>query len=126
MKYAISSPNAPKPMGRTSQGTSAARYAFVSGQVGIDPALGSMAGDSCAVQAEQAIRNVEAILAEVECTLADVTSATVYLTSMDDLAELERVWGELFPAPRPARTVVEVSRLEDPRACVAVSATACR
>ena len=126
MKYAISSPNAPKPAGRNSQGTSAARYAFVSGQMGIDPVTNAMVGKDVASQTEQAIHNVEAILAEVECTLADVTAATVYLMSMDDLAELERVWGALFPSPRPARTIVEVSRLEMPDACVAVSATACR
>ena len=125
MKYAISSAGAPRPIGCYSQGTTAGRLVFTSGQIGIDPATGELAEGGIEAEAERAISSVEAILAEAGCTLTDVAKVTVYLTDMADFETLNRVYARRFPAPEPARSVVEVAGL--PRgAKVEVEFIACR
>ena len=57
------------------------------------------------------VDNIEAILAEVDCTLADVAQTTVYLTSLDDMAAMNEVYARRFTTPAPARAVVGVNEL---------------
>jgi enamine deaminase RidA (YjgF/YER057c/UK114 family) len=47
--------------------------------------------------------------------LANVAHATVYLTELEDLFEVDLVWREVFPQDPPARTVVPVRGLGSPR-----------
>ena len=47
--------------------------------------------------------------------LTNAVHATVYLTEMQDLYEVDRVWREFFPKDPPARTVVPVRGLGSPR-----------
>ena len=63
---------------------------------------------------EQAVRlmeNLETTLAAAGCTLADVVSATRYLTDVAEQDDLNAVWGAYLGAHRPTTTTVEVSRL---------------
>lgn len=123
--YAITTDRAPAPDGTYSQGTSAARFVFVSGQLPVDPATGELVPGGIGQQTARCIRNVEAVLAELELGLGDVTKTTVYLASLDDLEMADEVYAERFPKPVPARSCVEVRAL--PRgARVMVEAIACR
>jgi 2-iminobutanoate/2-iminopropanoate deaminase len=66
--------------------------------------VGGVAG-----QTEQALRNVEAVLAAAGASLADVVRMDCYLTSFDDVAAFNEVYARWFPAPDPpARTTVVV------------------
>lgn len=47
--------------------------------------------------------------------LANAVHATVYLTELEDLFEVDRAWREFFPTDPPARTVVPVRGLGSPR-----------
>lgn len=123
--YAVTSKGAPRVEGPFSQGTTAARFVFVSGQLPVDPATGKPVPGGVGQQTARCVRNVEAVLSELDLTLADVTSTTVYLTDLDDLPAVDEVWAERFTKPGPARTCVEVARLER-GARVQVSAVACR
>ena len=58
----IHSDRAPAAIGPYSQAIRAGGLVFCSGQLGIDPATGKLAGESVEAQAEQAARNAEAIL----------------------------------------------------------------
>jgi 2-iminobutanoate/2-iminopropanoate deaminase len=63
---------------------------------------------------EQAVRlmqNLETTLAAAGCTLADVVSATRFLTDVAEQDDLNAVWGSYLGAHRPTTTTVEVSRL---------------
>ena len=123
--YAISTDKAPKPIGVYSQGASAGRYVFTSGQIGLDPATGEFVEGGAYEQVVRAVRNCEAVLAAGQVTLADVVKTTVFVTSLDYFDDVNRAFKELFPSPRPARSVVEVSAL--PRnALVEVECIACR
>ena len=54
--------NAPQALGAYSQAVKANGFVFVSGQLGIDPQTGKLAGDTAEEQARQALKNVSNIL----------------------------------------------------------------
>lgn len=101
----------PVPVGPYSPGMVFERLLFVSGQGATDPATGRLAGDSAAVQTEQCLRNVEAILRAAGSDLSLVLRCGVFLTDMGDFAAMNEVYARVFGEHRPARTTVEVSRL---------------
>ncbi|WP_026195676.1 RidA family protein [Verrucomicrobium sp. 3C] len=100
----------PAPIGPYSPGIAAADLCFVSGQLPLPPA-GGLLPSGIEAQTEQAIRNLEAVLAGEGLTLSHVVKTSVFLANLDDFAAMNEVYARLFPTPRPARTVVEVSRL---------------
>lgn len=112
MKYAINAHGFPDAMGSSSQGTTAGRFVFISGQIALDKV-----DPECLVaggiedQTNRVIDLVEQLLAEVGCQLSDVAQTTVYLAHMEDFAAMDAVYAERFGRPAPARSVVEVSKL---------------
>lgn len=112
MKYSINAGQAPEAIGPYSQGTTAGRLVFASGQLPIsDVDKRSLVEGGIREQTERVIDIIEAILAEVDCTLADVAQTTVYLTSLDDMPAMNEVYARRFTAPAPARAVVGVNEL---------------
>ena len=126
MKYAIDALDAPEANGPYSQGTTAGRLLFVSGQLPIDPLDNSKVIDGdIAVQTERVIYIIDRILSEVGCTLADVAQTTVYLAHIEDLDAMNRVYERRFIMPAPARSVVAVSDLPM-GALIEIDCVACR
>lgn len=112
MKYAINAQGAPEAIGPYSQGTTAGRLVFASGQLPISPDdPHTLVEGGAAEQAERVIDIIEDILAEVGCTLADVAQTTLYLATLDDLDAVNDVYARRFGSPAPARAVVGVSEL---------------
>jgi 2-iminobutanoate/2-iminopropanoate deaminase len=89
---------------------SAGPLLFVAGQVGVDPE-GRVVSDRAAEQAEQALRNIEVILAASGATMADVVKVIVYVTDIKYLDEITPARLKYFPKEGPASTIVEVSAL---------------
>ena len=74
----------------------------------------SMCPGSCpsiAAQTAQSLKNIQAILAQQEMTLANVVKTTVFLADINDFAEMNKVYGEYFAQPYPARSAVQVGKL---------------
>ena len=111
MKKVISTQAAPAAIGTYSQAIVAGGLLFTSGQLPIDPATGAFASEEFSGQAEQVMKNVEAILSEAGCTFADVVKTTVFLADMADFAALNEVYGRYFSEPYPARSAVAVKQL---------------
>jgi 2-iminobutanoate/2-iminopropanoate deaminase len=109
--HSISTPRAPAAIGPYSQAVVANGFVFCSGQVGLVPATGELVGADVVAQARQALANLAAVLDAAGSALGSVVRCTVYLTSMDDFAAVNGVYGEAFGAHRPARATVQVSRL---------------
>jgi len=84
---------------------------YLSGQVGRDPATGRLAEGGVAAQAEQALRNLAAVLEAAGRTLDDVVRVGVYLTDMGDFAAMNEVYARAFEPPYPARTTIGVAAL---------------
>jgi 2-iminobutanoate/2-iminopropanoate deaminase len=82
MRQAVSTDSAPAALGPYSQAIVANGFVFCSGTAGIDPATGAVA-EGIEAQAEQALRNLDAILAAAGASLATLVKTTIfYRTSM--------------------------------------------
>ncbi len=109
-KGIIDTDRAPAPSGAYSQALSAAPFVFISGQIALD-AQGNLVKGDIVVQTCQVIANLKAILAAAGLTLKDVVKTTVYLTDLADFQEMNRAYGEFFPAHPPARSTLQVAGL---------------
>jgi len=110
-REAFSSPDAPHAVGPYSQAVASGDHVFLSGQTPIDPATGALVDANVAGQAQRCFDNLEAVLAAAGLTFDDVLKVNVYLTSMDDFAEMNTVYARQFSEPFPARTTVAVAAL---------------
>lgn len=90
-----------------------------------DNSDGEIVGDDIETQTGQAISNIESLLAEADCSLADVVSVTAYLTDRADVDGFNAVYADLFWDPKPARATVIVADLVVP-ARVELQVTAVR
>ncbi len=107
---AIATNTAPKAIGPYSQGIDAGDYVFVSGQVGIDPATGTVA-NGIAAQTEQCLKNVAGVLDAAGCTWADVVKVTLWLTKAEDFATVNEIYARFVGDPAPARSAPIVAAL---------------
>jgi len=110
-KVIIQTDQAPAAVGPYSQGVVLDGWMWTSGQVALDPATGKMVGSDAASQADQALRNIDAILKTAGSSLSKVVRTTVFLTNMDDFAAVNAVYARYFPTAFPARSCVQVARL---------------
>jgi 2-iminobutanoate/2-iminopropanoate deaminase len=110
-KQTISTDNAPAAIGPYSQGITAGDFLFVSGQLGLDPATGVFVGEDLESQAEQALRNVQAIVEAGGSDLSQVVAVDVFLTDMADFEAFNTIYSRYFSDFKPARALVEVSQL---------------
>ena len=110
-KQAISSPDAPAAIGAYSPAIRAGNLLFVSGQVPMNPATGTLVDGDIAVQTEQVMRNLAALLKAAGAGFEHVAKTTVYLADMNDFAAMNAVYGKYMVDPAPARATVQVARL---------------
>jgi 2-aminomuconate deaminase len=81
--------------------------------VTLDPA-GRVASYDFDRQCRQVFENVRLILEDAGSSWERIVDVTVFLTSMDDFAAMNRLYAEAFATNRPTRTTVEVGRLPTP------------
>ncbi len=96
--------------GVLSQATETDNLVFVSGQNHID-AQGNMVEGSVEGKIKQIMHNAETILAAANLTLNAVVKATVYVTDLDQIPEINKCYPTYFTAPYPAREAVCVKAL---------------
>jgi 2-iminobutanoate/2-iminopropanoate deaminase len=108
---AVDLPTAGPPVGPFSAATESGDLVFASAQGGEDPATGALAGASTPVQAEQALRNLRAVLRAAGCDLGDAIKVNVYLTDVADFRAFNAAYARFFSPPYPARTTVAMSAL---------------
>ena len=111
MKQAISTSNAPAALGPYSQAVQVGNLLFLSGQVPIDPATGTVVEGGIQEQARQSLTNLKAILNEAGTNMGAVVKTTVFLKNMDDFAAMNEVYAQFFQQPYPARSAVQVAKL---------------
>lgn len=99
-------------------------WVFVAGTTGFDYAAMTIAEDA-AEQTRQALRNIEAALAEADARLADVVRVKYYLPDAADWPPIVPVLGDAFGAIRPAATAL-ICGLVDPRMKIEIEVTARR
>jgi 2-iminobutanoate/2-iminopropanoate deaminase len=109
----IQTPHAPAPVGPYNQAIRTGTMVFCSGQIALDPATGNIVGKGdVAQEAEQVMKNLEAVLSAAGASFKDVVKTTVFLTDMQDFATVNAVYARYFDeATAPARACVQVSVL---------------
>ena len=110
MKKAIATNKAPGAIGPYSQAIEANGMLFISGQLPIDPATGVMP-EGITAQAEQCMKNLQAILNEAGCTFDNVVKTTCLLADMSYLGDMNTVYGKYFSGDYPARAAFAVKEL---------------
>lgn len=102
--------NAPEAIGPYSQGMKIGNLIFTSGQIPINPENGQLAGEGIAVQAEQVMKNVQAVLEEAGSSLEKTVKTTCFLADMGDFGAFNEIYGKYFTG-KPARSCVAVKTL---------------
>ncbi|MCK6481205.1 MAG: RidA family protein [Planctomycetaceae bacterium] len=113
MRRPVRTDAAPKAIGPYSQAVLCDGWLFCSGQIPLDPATGNLVGGAdAAAQAEQVLRNLDAVARAAGATLADAVKCTIFLKDMGSFAKVNEVYARWFPGDAPpARATVEVARL---------------
>lgn len=102
---------APEAIGPYSQALGAGPFVFLSGQIGLDPASGGLVGGGTAVEAEQVMQNLQAVLRAAGLDFADVVRMTIYLVDLGEFSTVNDVYGRFLQEPFPARATVGVAAL---------------
>lgn len=106
----VSTPNAPAAIGPYSQAIDLGELVFVSGQIPVNPATGTMP-ETVEEQAAQSLANLKAILAEAGLTMANVCKTVIFLADINDFAAVNAVYAQAFAQPYPARSCVQVAAI---------------
>ncbi|PYT14286.1 MAG: reactive intermediate/imine deaminase [Acidobacteria bacterium] len=111
MKKIVATDRGPKAIGPYSQAVVSNGFAFVSGQIALDPATNQMIEGDIAAQTERVIENLKGILEACGASLGQVVKTTVFLKDMGEFARMNEVYGRYFSENPPARATVEAARL---------------
>ncbi|MCX7796139.1 MAG: RidA family protein [bacterium] len=110
MKRAISTDKAPRAIGPYSQAVIAGDFVFISGQIPIDTVSGEMKAD-IKEATTQILKNIGAILEELDLPMDSIVKTTVFLTSMEDFKEFNEAYESFFRKDPPARSTIAVKEL---------------
>jgi len=110
-RSAIRTDRAPQAIGPYSQALACGDLVFLSGQIGLDPATGTLVAGGTAAEAERVLSNLEAVLAAAGLAFADVVRTTIYLVDLADFAAVNEVYQRHVREPYPARATVGVAAL---------------
>ena len=105
----ISTQKAPGAIGPYSQAVRAGDMLFTSGQLGLNPETGALA-EGVRAQADQALKNLGAILHEAGLDYKDVIKTVVFIKNMADFKTVNEVYAQYFTG-KPARSCVAVRTL---------------
>ena len=103
--------DAPEPSGHYSQAIEHNGVVYVSGQLPIDPANPKSKLDSIEEQAEQALRNIAAILKAAGSDMDRVLKVTIYISDISLWDLVNSVYARFFRSHRPARAIVPTREL---------------
>lgn len=111
VRTAVTTEQGPAAIGPYSQAIKANGFVFVSGQIPIDPASGTLIQGGIRAQTERVMKNLAGILDAAASSLSQAVKTTVYLADMNEFAEMNEVYATFFSEAPPARATVEVRRL---------------
>ena len=111
MKKVINTTEAPEAIGPYSQAIVAGNLIFVSGQIPLHPFTGELIKDDITVATNLVMENIGAILAAAKVDYKDIVKTSIFLTNINDFAEVNEVYASYFEDNFPARETVQVAAL---------------
>lgn len=125
MKKVVFCEKAPKPIGPYSQAIWVGDLLFISGQIPIDPTNGEIVGKNIEQQTTMVLTNIINILRSEGLSSESLVKTTVFLKNISDFDSFNKTYEKMLDGVRPARSVVEVSRLPKD-VLIEIEAIACR
>jgi 2-iminobutanoate/2-iminopropanoate deaminase len=107
----VATDKAPGAIGPYSQAIKVGNLVFTAGQIPLDPATGKLVEGGITAQAEQVMKNLQAVVEAAGSSLGQVVKTTCFLTNLDDFTAFNEVYGSYFSENRPARSTVQAARL---------------
>jgi 2-iminobutanoate/2-iminopropanoate deaminase len=111
MSQVIATEHAPRAIGPYSQAVLANGFAFLSGQIPLDPATNQLVEGDVTVQTERVLENLKAVLEASGSSLAKVVKTTVFLRDMADFPRMNEVYARYFAVNPPARSTLQAAGL---------------
>jgi 2-iminobutanoate/2-iminopropanoate deaminase len=111
-RKAISSPDAPSPVGPYSPALVWENLVFISGQGPLNPKTGKRVEGDIAEQTRQVFSNLDALLVAAGSSRKNVLKVNVYLARIEDFGAMNEVYKEFFSETTfPARTTIQAGAL---------------
>ena len=107
----IHTDSAPAAIGPYSQAVKTGNTVYLSGQIPLDPATGTLIDGDIAAQTRRVFDNLRAVCEAAGGSLAGLVRIGIYLTDLGDFATVNEVMKDYFGAPYPARSTIQVSAL---------------
>ncbi|MCD8152003.1 MAG: RidA family protein [Clostridiales bacterium] len=110
MKQCMNISGAPATVGPYSHAVKAGGFLYVSGQLGLDPETGVLAG-GVEAQTRQSLENLKTIVEGCGLSLRQVVKTGIFLADINDFSKVNEIYAEYFTDEKPARSCVEVANL---------------
>ncbi len=110
-KTIIKTDLAPAPIGPYNQAVKSGNFLFISGQVAINPATNNIEVTTIEEEAEQVMKNLNAILTAAGMEFNQVVKTTIFLSDMNLFSTVNEIYGKYFTGDFPARETVAVKGL---------------
>lgn len=107
----IQTDKAPAAIGTYSQAVKVNNTVYLSGQIPLDPVTMELVSENFEEQAQQVFKNLRAVCEAADGSLADIVKLNLYLTDLNHFPTVNKVMGEFFAEPYPARAAVGVKEL---------------
>lgn len=101
MKEIVRTDKAPAPIGPYSQAVKSGGFLFVSGQIALVPGTDTIVTENIVDEANQVMKNLQAILDEAGANFGNVVKTNIYLSDMSLFAAVNDVYGQYFTADMP-------------------------
>ena len=111
MSEVITTAEAPSAIGTYSQAVKAGNVVYVSGQIPLVPETMKVLQADFKSQVRQVFDNLHAVIDAAGGSFPQVVKLTIYLTDMDNFAQVNEVMSDVWSAPYPARALIGVSQL---------------
>ena len=110
-KQVLQTAAAPQAIGPYSQGIGFGNLWFFSGQFALDPETGELKNQSFAVEVEQVLNNIDALLRAAGADWSDILKTSIFLIDMADFVAVNEAYARRFNTAFPARETVAVAKL---------------
>ncbi|KAI0210301.1 2-iminobutanoate/2-iminopropanoate deaminase [Lamellibrachia satsuma] len=107
----VSTVAAPKPVGPYSQAVVVDKTVYVSGQLGMLPGTDALVDGGVEAEAEQTLKNLQAVLKGAGVDMGSVIKTTVLLENITDWPKVNTVYEKYFTNNYPARAAYQVAAL---------------
>ena len=109
-KIILNKDNAPAAIGPYSQGVGVNGTFYFSGQIGLD-AKTQILAEGFTAQLKTIMNNIDGLLLSQGLTRANVVKTSIFVTDLNNFAEVNQAYVDFFTEPYPARSTIEVSKL---------------